>query len=70
MNKIDVLFTLYRARDDFILHCLKAGNINRQCLPLHNIKLYAKMIDVQQTLNATIYGGTGKTKSNICSPQD
>ena len=60
LNQIDVLFTLYRARDDFILHCLKAGNTTRYRLHLHNIKLYAKMIDVQPSLNVSIYGALEK----------
>ena len=60
LNQIDVLFTIYRARDDFLLQCLRGGNATRYRLYLNNIKLYAKMIDVQPALNVTIHGALEK----------
>ena len=60
LNQIDVLFTIYRARDAFLLHCLRAANATRYRLYLNNIKLYAKMIDVQPALNVTIHSALEK----------
>ena len=53
-------FTIYRARDAFLLHCLRQPNARRYRLYLNNIKLYAKMIDVQPALNVTIHGALEK----------
>ena len=47
-------------RDAFILHCLRAANATRYRLYLNNIKLYAKMIDVQPVLNVTIHNALEK----------
>ena len=60
LNQIDVLFTIYRARDSFLLHCLRQPNARRYRLYLNNIKLYAKMIDVQPALNVTIHSALEK----------
>jgi hypothetical protein len=59
LNQIDVLFTLYRARDDFLLQCLRTPAAGQQ-LPryrifLHSARLLVKMIDVQPSLNMSIY---------------
>lgn len=57
LNNIDLLFTIYRAKDSFLLQTLKAGgDTNQYRLVLHSAKLYAKMIDVQPSLNITIHG--------------
>jgi hypothetical protein len=55
LNNLDVLFTIYRAKDTFLLQSLRAGDENEYRLFLHNIKLYAKMIEVQPSLNISIY---------------
>lgn len=61
LNQIDVLFTLYRARDEFLLE--SRNNIvpsPRYRLRLHNAKLYAKMVEVQPSLNVSIYNALEK----------
>uniref|UniRef100_A0A183BRD7 VP1 n=1 Tax=Globodera pallida TaxID=36090 RepID=A0A183BRD7_GLOPA len=57
LNNMDVLFTIYRAKDAFLLHCLAAGQNNgtNYGLYLHDIKLYVKMVEVQPSLNMSIY---------------
>ncbi|HEX4850742.1 MAG TPA: hypothetical protein VFV08_08055, partial [Puia sp.] len=62
LNQIDVLFTLYRARDELLLHNLAdppavgGAPPPRYRLYLHDtMKLYAKMIEVQPSLNVSIY---------------
>jgi len=64
LNQIDVLFTLYRARDELLLHNLSdpAGDaVPRYRLYLHDtMKLYAKMIEVQPSLNVSIYNALEK----------
>uniref|UniRef100_A0A914H8Q2 Uncharacterized protein n=1 Tax=Globodera rostochiensis TaxID=31243 RepID=A0A914H8Q2_GLORO len=57
LNNMDVLFTIYRAKDDFLLHCLAPGQNKgaKYSLYLHDIKLYVKMVEVQPSLNMSIY---------------
>lgn len=54
INNIDVLFTLYRSKNEFLLQS-KFSDTNIYRLFLHSIKLYVKMIDVQPSLNLSIY---------------
>lgn len=55
LNNIDALFSIYRAKDAFLLQNLIAGSVTQYRLVLHSAKLYAKMIDVQPSLNISIY---------------
>jgi hypothetical protein len=55
LNNLDVLFTIYRAKDAFLVQTLKDGDVNQYRIFLHNIKLFAKMIEVQPSLNLSIY---------------
>jgi hypothetical protein len=59
LNQIDVLFTIYRARDDFLLQCLRTPAAGQQLpryrVQLHGAKLLVKMIEVQPSLNLSIY---------------
>uniref|UniRef100_A0A183BJ97 ZP domain-containing protein n=1 Tax=Globodera pallida TaxID=36090 RepID=A0A183BJ97_GLOPA len=57
LNNMDVLFTIYRAKDAFLLQCLEGGQNNgtQYGLYLHDIKLYVKMVEVQPSLNMSIY---------------
>lgn len=61
LNQIDVLFTLYRARDDFLLQTLADAPAQgqpaapRYRIFMHGAKLLVKMIDVQPSLNMSIY---------------
>lgn len=54
LNQIDVCFTIYRAKNEFLLQALGAGPHDYR-LYVHDIKLYAKMIDVQPSLNLSIF---------------
>ena len=56
LNNLDLLFTIYRAKDAFLLQCLRAGGSTHPYrLFLHDIKLYVKMVEVQPSLNLSIY---------------
>ena len=55
LNNIDALFSIYRAKDAFLLQNLIAASVTQHLLVLHSAKLYAKMIDVQPSLNISIY---------------
>src|SRR5689334_20509711 len=61
LNNIDVLFTLYRAKDAFLVQYLTAPEAAAEVvspqysLNVNDIKLYVKMIDVQPSLNMSIY---------------
>lgn len=60
LNNLDLLFTIYRAKDTFLLQCLRAaagaqGGVSTYRLHLHDIKLYVKMVEVQPSLNLSIY---------------
>ncbi|KAL3096329.1 hypothetical protein niasHS_004997 [Heterodera schachtii] len=61
LNNMDVLFTIYRAKNTFLLQNLApapaAGAAARQqyALYLHDIKLYMKVVEVQPSLNLSIY---------------
>jgi hypothetical protein len=58
LNNLDLLFTIYRAKDAFLLQCLRTGwapNANKYRIHLHDIKLYVKMVEVQPSLNLSIY---------------
>lgn len=55
LNNVDVLFTIYRAKDPFLIQTLAPNDQNRYRVFLHNIKLFVKMIEVQPSLNISIY---------------
>lgn len=55
LNNLDLLFTIYRAKDAFVLHALKTGDTNQYRLYVHDVKIYAKMVEVQPSLNMNIY---------------
>uniref|UniRef100_A0A183BNZ4 ULP_PROTEASE domain-containing protein n=1 Tax=Globodera pallida TaxID=36090 RepID=A0A183BNZ4_GLOPA len=57
LSNMDVLFTIYRARDSFLLQCLaqNAAAGRQYSLFVHDIKLYVKMVEVQPSLNMSIY---------------
>lgn len=56
LNNMDVLFTIYRSKDAFLVHSLGAGAAaTSYALRVHDIKLYVKVIEVQPSLNISIY---------------
>lgn len=55
LNNLDVLFTIFRSKDAFCLLNLRAASAAVIRLYVHDIKLYAKMIEVQPSLNLSIY---------------
>jgi hypothetical protein len=55
LNNLDVHFTIYRAKDAFVLQTLKAGDTNTYRLYVHDVKLFVKMVEVQPSLNMSIY---------------
>ena len=55
LNNLDVLFTIYRSKDAFVVHTLQEGDTNTYRMYVHDVKLYVKMIEVQPSLNMSIY---------------
>lgn len=57
LNNMDILFTIYRSKDSFILQNLKDNDVptTKYRLYLHNIKLFVKMLEIQPSLNLSIY---------------
>jgi hypothetical protein len=55
LNHMDLLFTIYKAKDTFLLQNLAPGDTSRFRVYIHSAKLYVKMIDVQPSLNMAIY---------------
>ncbi|KAL3125605.1 hypothetical protein niasHT_005492 [Heterodera trifolii] len=55
LNNLDLLFTIYKAKDVFLLQTLKANDLNKYRLTVHDVKIYAKMVEVQPSLNMSLY---------------
>ncbi|KAL3072419.1 hypothetical protein niasHT_034103 [Heterodera trifolii] len=55
LNNLDLLFTIYKAKDAFLLQTLKANDDTKDRLTVHDVKIYAKMIEVQPSLNMNLY---------------
>lgn len=55
LNNLDVLFSIFRAKDSFLLQNLRAGSTTSYRLYVHDVKIYAKMVEVQPSLNLSIY---------------
>ncbi|KAL3067817.1 hypothetical protein niasHS_016783 [Heterodera schachtii] len=55
LNNLDLLFTIYKAKDSFLLQTLKLNDTNKYRLAVHDVKIYAKMIEVQPSLNMNLY---------------
>ncbi|KAL3116580.1 hypothetical protein niasHT_001327 [Heterodera trifolii] len=55
LNNLDLLFTIYKAKDSFLLQTLKLNDTNKYRLAVHDVKIYAKMIEVQPSLNMSLY---------------
>ena len=51
LNNIDVLFTIYRSDDAFLIQALKTGDTNEYRIKVHTLKMYVKTIDVQPSVN-------------------
>uniref|UniRef100_A0A183C944 Uncharacterized protein n=1 Tax=Globodera pallida TaxID=36090 RepID=A0A183C944_GLOPA len=55
LNNLDLLFTIYKAKDSFLLQTLLGNDTTKYRLAVHDVKLYAKMIEVQPTFNMSLY---------------
>nr|CAD2197408.1 unnamed protein product [Meloidogyne enterolobii] len=55
LNNLDINFSIYRSKNSFVLHKLKADDKNEYRLYVHDVKLFSKMIEVQPSLNMNIY---------------
>lgn len=64
VNNSDVIFTIYRNSDDFLLHIPSVAvtnNVNDYRIRVHDIRLYSKAVDVTQSLNNAISQHLEKT---------
>ncbi|KAL7077527.1 hypothetical protein ACQ4LE_003284 [Meloidogyne hapla] len=55
LNNLDINFSIYRSKNSFALHNLKADDKNQYRLYVHDVKLFSKMVEVQPSLNMNIY---------------
>jgi len=55
LNNLDLHFTIYRAKDSFVLQTLTTSDKNTYRLFVEDVKLFAKMVEVQPSLNMSIY---------------
>ncbi|KAL3099298.1 hypothetical protein niasHT_022442 [Heterodera trifolii] len=55
INNLDLLFTIYRAKDSFLIQTLKDNDTTKYRLSVHDVKIYAKMVEVQPSLNMSLY---------------
>lgn len=61
LNNTDVLFSIFRARDNFLITTLKGDpDTSVYRLNLLSIKLYCKMVEVQPSLNLSVYANLEK----------
>lgn len=60
LNNLDLLFTIYKAKDAFLIQNLSAAGRDNFRLTVHDVKIYAKMVEVQPSLNMSIYKGLEK----------
>lgn len=56
-NNTDILFTLYKENDNFLLHCLRDATEIKCAYRINviSVKLYVKMVEVQPSLNLNIF---------------
>ena len=66
LNNLDILFSIYRENDNFILHCLKEDNDKTYRINVQSVKLYVKMIEVQPSLNLNIFSTLEKIPAKYC----
>uniref|UniRef100_A0A183C0A0 Homeobox domain-containing protein n=1 Tax=Globodera pallida TaxID=36090 RepID=A0A183C0A0_GLOPA len=45
LNNLDLLFTIYKAKDPFLMQTLLGNDTNKYRLAVHDVKIYAKMIE-------------------------
>ncbi|KAL3122633.1 hypothetical protein niasHT_003989 [Heterodera trifolii] len=55
LNNLDLLFSIYKAKDSFLIHTLKDKDTQEYRLRVHDVKIYAKMVEVQPSLNMNIH---------------
>uniref|UniRef100_A0A914KKN3 Uncharacterized protein n=1 Tax=Meloidogyne incognita TaxID=6306 RepID=A0A914KKN3_MELIC len=55
LNNFDIHFSIYRSKDAFALQKLNPADENHYRIFVHDVKLLAKMIEVQPSLNMSIY---------------
>nr|CAD2145760.1 unnamed protein product [Meloidogyne enterolobii]CAD2157232.1 unnamed protein product [Meloidogyne enterolobii]CAD2171327.1 unnamed protein product [Meloidogyne enterolobii]CAD2184714.1 unnamed protein product [Meloidogyne enterolobii]CAD2202404.1 unnamed protein product [Meloidogyne enterolobii] len=55
LNNLDIHFNIYRSKDAFALQKLNPADENHYRIFVHDVKLLAKMIEVQPSLNMSIY---------------
>ncbi|KAH7693596.1 Protein F19G12.2 [Aphelenchoides avenae] len=54
LNNLDVLFTIYRNDDNFLIHTLNPNDTNTYRLKVHNVRLYLRAVDVQHSVNLSV----------------
>jgi hypothetical protein len=55
LNNLDILFTIYRSDDAFLIQTLRADDNGEYRVRVHGAKLYVKTLELQPSLNLTIF---------------
>ncbi|KAH7680350.1 Protein F19G12.2, partial [Aphelenchoides avenae] len=61
INNVEVQFTIYKNDDRFLVQSLDLSDTNEYRIRVHNIRMYVKTVDVQPSLNLTIFNMLEKT---------
>lgn len=61
VNNVEVQFTIYKNDDRFLVQSLDLGDTSEYRVKVHNIRMYVKTVDVQPSLNLTIFNMLEKT---------
>ncbi|KAH7703364.1 Protein F19G12.2 [Aphelenchoides avenae] len=61
LNNLDVLFTIYRHDDNFLIQSLRQGDTNTYRLKVHNMRLRVKTVDVNSSVNPAVGNTLEKT---------
>lgn len=63
LNNLDLLFTIYKQDDRFLIQTLKPNDGNAYRIKVHNIRLFIKTVDVQNSLNVAVLNTLEKTSA-------
>jgi len=61
LNNLEILFTVYKKEDEFLVHSLVPDDTTEYALKVHNVRLMVRTIDVQPSLNLSVMSMLEKT---------
>lgn len=63
LNNLDILFTIYRSDDSFLIQTLKANDGNSYRVKLHALKIFVKMVEVTSSVNLAVMNMLSRTSA-------